>query len=83
MSPHLRPGLRWPLPVGQVGPVLPKWGTMWGAGFRVVLSSLPSSNGCVHFLQGVGLPEQVGAGSVPSWGNGIFLYLRAWGRLAA
>lgn len=65
----------------------PGSGTAWGAGCRVGAELLPSPTstlkGCLCFLQALGLPEQVGAGSIPSWGKGVFLYLRAWGWLTA
>ena len=48
----------------------------------MVLSSLPPTPKG-GLLQGVGLPEQGGAGSIPSWGKGVFLYLSTWGQCTA
>ena len=71
-------------PAGGVGRACPQgWAASAEPAVRQMLSSLSCPEGLLCFPQGVGLPQQVGAGSVPSLGNGVLLYLKAQSRLAA
>ena len=79
MTPHFPPGGRCRLLVGPAGIVPQGWAPSAELAVRPMLSPPFCPYG---FPRGVGLPQQAGSGSAPSLGNGVFLYLDAWGRLA-
>lgn len=68
--------------MGPAGLVPQGWAPSAELAVRPMLSPLSCPYGLLCFPRGVGLPQQAGSGSDPNLGNGVFLYLDAWGRLA-